>query len=162
VRRKRKISGGRNEQGVIITLVAVFMLFVIGAMAALSIDEVTLYTARSEAQLAADAAALAGARVLANSGTTSDTSGGSMLSAQTIAQTVAIRVAEQNQIGGKNLTAGNVACCVFGGTDTNPTVTVKVQRTDLPTFFARIWGVTQVAVAASATAEAYNPSGASV
>ncbi|HLM79633.1 MAG TPA: pilus assembly protein TadG-related protein [Terriglobales bacterium] len=45
------------------------MLFVIGAMAALSIDEVTLYTARSEAQLAADAAALAGARVLANSGT---------------------------------------------------------------------------------------------
>ena len=38
------------------------MLFVIGAMAALSIDVVTLYTARSEAQLAADGAALAAAR----------------------------------------------------------------------------------------------------
>ncbi len=50
------------------------MLFVVGAMAALSIDVVTLYTARSEAQLVADAAALAGARVLANSGVTSDTS----------------------------------------------------------------------------------------
>jgi uncharacterized membrane protein len=61
-----------TEQGVIITLVAVFMLFVIGAMAALAIDVVTLYTARSEAQLAADAAALAGARVLANSGATSE------------------------------------------------------------------------------------------
>jgi hypothetical protein len=42
-----------HEQGLIITLVAVFMLFVIGAMAALSVDVVTLYTARSEAQLAA-------------------------------------------------------------------------------------------------------------
>jgi uncharacterized membrane protein len=41
-------------------LVAVVMLFVVGAMAALSIDVVTLYTARSEAQLAADGAALAG------------------------------------------------------------------------------------------------------
>ncbi len=32
-------------------------------------------------------------------------------------------------------------------------------RTDLPTFFARIWGTTTVTVSASATAEAYNPSG---
>ncbi len=40
---------------------------------------------------------------------------------------------------------------------TNPTVNVKIQ-TNLPTFFARIWGRTQVTVAASATAEAYNPS----
>ena len=151
----------KHEQGVIITLVAVFMLFVIGAMAALSIDVVTLYTARSEAQLAADSAALAAARVLANSGTTSDTSGASMLSAQTNAQTVAVQVAKQNQIGGQNLTAANIVSIVFGGPDTNPTVTVKVQRTDLPTFFARIWGVMQVAVAASATAEVYNPSGAS-
>jgi len=147
----------KQEQGLIITLVAVFMLFVIGAMAALAIDVVTLYTARSEAQLAADAAALAAARVLANSGATSDSA--LMLSAQTLAQTIAIQVAEQNQIGGKNLIAGNVVCCVFGGTGTNPTVTVSVQRTDLPTYFARIWGKTQITVGASATAEAYNPSG---
>ena len=86
---------------------------------------------------------------------------GARLSAQTTAQAVAVQVAKQNQIGGQNLTAANVICCVFGGPDTNPTVTVKVQRTDLPTFFARIWGVMQVAVAASATAEVYNPSGAS-
>jgi uncharacterized membrane protein len=61
--RQKYITRQEKEHGVIITLVAVFMLFVIGAMAALSIDVVTLYTARSEAQLAADSAALAGARV---------------------------------------------------------------------------------------------------
>src|ERR1019366_7892635 len=43
---------------------------------------------------------------------------------------------------------------------TNPCITIHVQRTDLPTFFARIWGTKQVTVTASATAEAYNPSGA--
>jgi len=158
VHRKRKISGRKNQQGVIITLVAVFMLFVIGAMAALSIDVVTLYTARSEAQLAADGAALAAARVLANSGATSDA--GLLASAEIpAAKNVAIYVAEQNQVGGTYLTAANIVSVVFGGSDTNPTVTVKVQKTDLPTFFARIWGTKFVTVGASATAEAYNPSG---
>jgi hypothetical protein len=37
-------------------------------------------------------------------------------------------------------------------------VTVKVQRTDLPTFFARIWGRKAAAVSATATAEAFNSS----
>ena len=176
MRRKRKISGrkisGReNQQGVIITLVAVFMLFVIGAMAALSIDVVTLYTARSEAQLAADAAALAGARVLANSGMTSDPTGGLILGAETLASAVALQVGQQSQVGGRNLVAGEVVVVGFSGTptnpcpagnpaQTNPCITVQVQRTDLPTFFARIWGTTKVTVTASATAEAYNPSGA--
>jgi Putative Flp pilus-assembly TadE/G-like len=140
-------------------LVAVVMLFVVGAMAALSIDVVTLYTARSEAQLAADSAALAGARVLANSGATSDTSGLSMPNAWTLAQAIAIQVAEQNEVGGRNLTAAEVTLA-SAGSNTNPTVTVTVKRSDLPTFFARIWGSKQIAVAASATAEAYNPSGA--
>ena len=71
MRVKKNISRRKDERGVIITLVAVFTLFVLGAMAALSIDVVTLYTARSEAQLAADAGALAGARALASSGLTS-------------------------------------------------------------------------------------------
>lgn len=144
-------------------LVAVVMLFVVGAMAALSIDVVTLYTARSEAQLAADGAALAAARVIANSGATSDQTG-TLLTAVTAstgpAQTIALQVAMQNQVGGTYLTASNVNV-VFGNPTvapyTNPTVTVTVQAS-LPTFFARIWGSTQVAIGASATAEAYNPS----
>ena len=135
------------------------MLGVVGAMAALSIDVVTLYTARSEAQLAADSAALAGARALANSGMTSDASGGLTAAAEVGATAVATQVATQNQVGGRNLVAAEVVVS-FAGNTTNPLVTVRVQRTDLPTFFARIWGTRQLTVAASATAEAYNPSGA--
>jgi hypothetical protein len=151
---------GKDEQGVIITLVAVFMLFVVGAMAALSIDVVTIYTARSEAQLAADSAALAAARVLANSGATSDTSGTLMTSATPIAQAVAYQVAEQNQVGGTNLTPFQITVSFGTANPTNSTVNVKVQA-NLPTFFARVWGSTQVTVGATATAEAYNPSATS-
>ena len=156
--------GKGKEQGVIITLVAVFMLFVVGAMAALSIDVVTIYTARSEAQLAADSAALAAARVLANSGATSDPNAvadGLMATAWTLATAVALQVAEQNQVGGANLTSSQITIPATAPLSvTNPTVNVKIQ-VNLPTFFARIWGSTQVAVAASATAEAYNPSATS-
>jgi hypothetical protein len=155
-----------GERGIVIVLVAVVMLFVVGAMAALSIDVVTLYTARSEAQLAADAAALAGARVLANSGLTSTAAGPA--GAEDLARTIATQVAASNQVGGKNLSAAgtctvgaDISVCFNDSASTfitNPHVTVTVQRSDLPTFFARIWGRTQLTVAASATAEAYNPS----
>ena len=148
------------------------MLGFVGAMAAFSIDVVTLYTARSEAQLAADGAALAGARVLANSGMTSMNStadsavGGN---AAPLAIAVATQVAANNPVGGRNLNPGASPCvagqeiCVNISTTAvdfvpNPQVTVTVQRTDLPTFFARIWGRTAFTVKASATAEAYNPS----
>jgi hypothetical protein len=156
----------KHEQGVIITVVAVVMLFVIVAMAALAIDVVTLYTARSEAQLAADATALAAARVFANSGMTSDPNAaadGFVGYAETASQTVATQVANANSVGGGSLT-GVVITFNDGSTTfaTNPTVTVNVQKTNIPTFFARIWGKTQITVGASATAEAYNPVGASI
>jgi hypothetical protein len=167
---RQRGSRHNREKGVIITLVAVCMLGFVGAMAAFSIDVVTLYTARSEAQLAADSAALAGARVLANSGMTSmsstaDTTVGT--NAAPLAIAVATQVAKNNPVGGRNLVSGG-ACpgqeiCVTVNTGAldfvaNPQVTVTVQRTDLPTFFARIWGRTAFTVKASATAEAYNPS----
>jgi hypothetical protein len=157
VRRYRTHLRGNNEQGVVILLVAVFMLFVVGAMAALSIDVVSLYTARSEAQLAADSAALAGARVLANSGLTSTSLGPA--AAEAVATAVATQVATHNDVGGRRLKNAEVTV-TFGGTTfvTNPHVTVQVQRTDLPTFFARIFGSSKLTVGASATAEAYNPS----
>ncbi len=52
-------------------LVAVAMVAII-AMAALSIDVITLYLAKQEAQRSADAAALAAAKVLSLSGITGD------------------------------------------------------------------------------------------
>src|SRR5260370_37953483 len=79
------------------------MLFVVGAMAALSIDVVTLYTARSEAQLAADGAALAGARVLANLGMASQPTDAALTSnAQNLAFTGATQGARDQEGGGKN------------------------------------------------------------
>jgi len=163
----RTNSQRNNEQGIVIILVAVVMLFVVGAMAALSIDVVTLYTARSEAQLAADGAALAGARVLANSGMTSASDSTIGIAAVPWATAVAQQVAASNPVGGRNLNPAG-ACpggeiCVSinelaSNFVANPHVTVQVQRSDLPTFFARIWGRTTITVKASATAEAYNPS----
>src|SRR5258708_10510827 len=58
-----------RERGVTIALVALAMVGII-AMAALSIDVGTLYQASAEAQRSADAAALAGAKVLSFSGLT--------------------------------------------------------------------------------------------
>ncbi|HTR24446.1 MAG TPA: pilus assembly protein TadG-related protein [Terriglobales bacterium] len=165
-------SRRQREPGFIITLIAVFLLFVVGAMAALSIDIVTFYTARSEAQLAADAAALAGARVMANSGVTSEADTGTettmMTNTKALALAVAKQVAQSNSVGGQLLSAGNVIVsfngdvgspCIAAILASNPCVTAKVTRSDLPVFFARIWGSTQITVTATATAEAYNPSG---
>src|ERR1700686_3360719 len=61
--------GRRRERGITMILVAVAMTAII-AMAALSIDVITLYLAKEEAQRSADAAALAAARVLSVSGIT--------------------------------------------------------------------------------------------
>ena len=70
-----------------------------------------------------------------------------------LAIAVATQVAANNPVGGRNLIPGgtcpgqeicvdiNQAALDFVA---NPQVTVKVQRTDLPTFFARIWGRTAV------------------
>src|SRR6266700_4330941 len=60
-----------GERGVTMVLVALAMIAIIG-MAALSIDVITLYLAREEAQRSADAAALAAARVISMSGMTGD------------------------------------------------------------------------------------------
>src|SRR5208337_149801 len=67
---KIQFSQRRSERGQTIVLVAISIVSLL-AMAALAIDVVTLYVARSEIQRAADAAALAGAKAMADSGVTS-------------------------------------------------------------------------------------------
>jgi len=161
LRQRKQNSTQKGEEGIVVVLVAVFLLFVVGAMAALAVDLVTFYTARSEAQQAADGAALAGARVLANSGMTSADPANTVLtsSAEDLARTVATQVAVENKVGGAVPTISvnfNLSDPAF---HSNPHVIVQVSRTDLPVFFSRIWGNTAAAVKASATAEAYNPSG---
>jgi Flp pilus assembly protein TadG len=158
----------RHERGQTILLVAISMVSLL-AMAALAIDVVSLYVAKSEIQRAADAAALAGAKAMADSGITTlptadpNFSGGQV---QTLAQSMATSAI--NATLTTNLIAG--AAATLQGSPTfnfstasvntpvdNPQVTVSLQRTGLPTFFAHIFGRTAASVTASATAEAYNP-----
>jgi hypothetical protein len=142
------------------------------AMAALSIDVVTLYLADANAQQAADSAALAGARILSLSGMTGDpqNKSGGWAAACNSAQQVATAVGNQITVGGTipasitvtfpndpsaNCSDGSGTTTVFG---VNPEVQVKIQSTSLPTFFARIWGKTGSTVSAIATAEVFNSS----
>jgi Flp pilus assembly protein TadG len=176
-----------RERGFTMAFVALTMAVLI-SMAALSIDVATLYQAKAEAQRAADAAALTAARVISISGITGDPAN-SGLSWQpacggpnSYATLAATKVAQQNLIGGvavassavqvnyvngKSGGAGNADCSAFAGLDfsVNPIVTVSLQRTNLPIFFAHIFSLfgstfASASVSATATAEAYNPSGA--
>src|SRR3984893_17572551 len=174
-------AGHRQERGITMILVAVAMTAII-AMAALSIDVITLYLAREEAQRSADAAALAAAKVISVSGITGaadpDTDsaswklicGGSSSTATQAAQAVV----QQNAVGGAAVAGTSTVTYLAGSGGTissstdcstlstafavNPIVTVQIQQTGLPTFFSRIWRRTTNTVSATATAEVFNPS----
>jgi Flp pilus assembly protein TadG len=153
VRRRRPA-----ERGQTIVLVAVALVSLLG-MAALAIDVTTMYVARGEMQRAADAAALAGAKAFVDSGVTTDNS----IARQTLAQAmITSPTGVINSILGENKVSGAAPTLVAATTDFtrlgNPQVTVTLQRTNLPTFFARIWGTKLVTVTATAVAEAYNAS----
>jgi hypothetical protein len=144
------------ESGQTIAIVAVAMLGVL-IMAALAIDLTTLYVAHGEIQRAADSAALAGAKAFVDSGVTTYPSNSNLQTlAQGLASDYAKAVNQQNKVAGAPATfvvAPQIDLSVPG----NPTITVNLQRTGLPLFFARIWGSSVASVSASAIAEAYNP-----
>src|SRR5262249_45373652 len=137
----------KDEQGITILLVAVCLAFVVVAFAALAIDITTLYTARSEARLAADPGALSAAKVRSVSVMTSDptnvTLRDSLREPAGLAATVAKSVASSNMVGGRQLFPSEVTVTPTSTTlaqfSVNPRITVVVQRTDLPTFFSKIW-----------------------
>src|SRR5262249_45762838 len=122
------------------------------------IDLTSLYSARGEIQRAADAAALAGAKAFLDSGIVTDP-GNSTL--QTLARNMATAyaggAASQNNVanGPAQMLPGFHALdfSIAG----NPRITVRLQRTSLPLFFARVWGSSLASVSATAVAEAYNP-----
>jgi type II secretory pathway pseudopilin PulG len=171
-----------GERGFTMALVAVALVAII-AMAALSIDIGALYQAKTEAQRAADAAALTAARVISISGITGDPTNGDgswsdICGGGTSAATLAaINVAQQNLINGvapSKITvnygvgstgASNTTCVGLGaGFGVNPVVTVYVQQANLPTFFARVFSLiptgtfSNSGVSATATAEVFNSS----
>ncbi len=163
------VTGRRGERGQTIILVAISLISLL-AMAALAIDVVTLYVARTEIQRAADAAALAGAKAMADSGITtlptSDpqfSSGAVQLLAQSMATSAiaAVLATPNNQVSGFTVAPGsptfNFSTSPGAAPINNPHVTVTLQQTGLPTFFAHIWGTRTATASATATAEAYNP-----
>lgn len=166
----------REDAGITIILVAIAMVAII-AIAALSIDVVTLYLARMEAQRAADAGALAAARVISVSGLTGDPTNstlnwGSICGGSASAATqAAYAAATQSTVNGASVATPSVLYSAGGASPVpdcssslpaafglNPQVTVKVTRSNLPTFFSRMWGNTGNTVNATAVAEAFNPS----
>lgn len=190
IRRPRRNVGACSKQrGFTMALVAITMVVII-SMAALSIDIGSLYEAKAEAQRAADAAALAAARVISISGITGDTNGvtdGSWADVcggkNPLSTLIATNVAQQNLVGGVAIPSGNVTVNYSGGSGTsnadcsgatpafavNPVVTVTVQSAKLPIFFARVFSLlpggvgnySGATVSATAAAEAFNPSGSS-
>jgi Flp pilus assembly protein TadG len=146
-----------RERGQTILLVAIALVSLL-AMAALAIDVTTLYVARGEMQRAADAAALAGAKAFVDSGLTTDpTNATRQALAQTMATSVINSIVSQNKISGAPPVLAAAPTFDFTRPG-NPQVSVTLQRTDLPTFFARIFGTRLSTVTAGAVAEAYNAS----
>ena len=153
-----------RERGQTILLVAISLVSLL-AMAALAIDVVTLYVASSQIQRAADAAALAGAKAIADSGFTSlPSTDPNYAAAQTLAQTMAA-TAVNSMVGTAtiNLVSGQLPVMPAPPTfdfTTHPgsfQITVSLKSANLPTFFSKIWSGSAPTVTASATAEAYNP-----
>jgi Flp pilus assembly protein TadG len=177
LRRQRLVRDPRHgERGITMALVAIAMVAII-AMAALSIDMVTLYLAREEAQRAADTAALTAAKIISVSGITGTASMSDTTQWQSICGTTGVATYAAQTAGGQNavgMIAGNVSVNYSAGNSTNtpvsdcstlgavfainPVVTVQVTRPSLPTFFSRAWGITGNTISATAVAEAFNSS----
>jgi Flp pilus assembly protein TadG len=161
-RRTRLPSKNNNERGVTMILVVLAMLSMLGIIA-LAIDVITLYSARSETQRAADSAALAAAKMLVDMGVTTDPTATVPTAAQIDAATKAAQsVATNLSIAARQVQTSDVTLSFPGSGSTtfpvNPKVSVTVQNTNLPTFFSRIWSRAALTVRASATAEGFNPS----
>jgi Flp pilus assembly protein TadG len=157
--KNRSSLARRPERGQTMVLVAISLVSLL-AMAALAIDVVTLYAARSEIQRAADAAALAGAKAIADSSiTTLLVTDPNFVAVQPWAANTAAN--QINAVVQNNLVSGSpptvLSTTVDWARQGNPHITVKLQSNNLPTFFSKIWGGSPSTVTAAATAEAYNP-----
>ncbi|MEJ2006953.1 MAG: pilus assembly protein TadG-related protein [Acidobacteriota bacterium] len=166
---KRSTTERFNESGVSIIIIAVSLVFVLG-IAGLGLDLASLYVGRSQAQRAADAAALAGAQAFVAGGCATGSTGTSA----NWGYCTAIATQRAESVGNRNLIQGaspaikdsDISFPDTSGTD--PQIRVVAGRgtydgldhgNAMPTFFMKIFGVMTASVSATATAEAFNPSG---
>jgi hypothetical protein len=148
-------TGG--ERGASLVLVGIGLTALLSVMS-LAVDLGMLYVARSQAQRAADAAALAGASTFLQSGCTSSVggcvNGGSQ---EGPAREQAKAAAAQNAILGQPASVANSDISFYYPTPEEPQIVVNVTRAGIPTIFAKMFLVSTATVRATATAEAYNP-----
>ena len=131
----------RSERGATLILVAVAMTALLGFLA-LAIDLGMLYTARADAQRAADAAALAGASAFLDN---------SASAAVAPARQRAFEYAERNTFQNGPIDSTNIVVTVI---QDSGKVGVYIHRDSVPTLFARVLGIRTVPIAAFAAAQA--------
>src|SRR5690348_6970602 len=142
-----------------VLLMVAFGMFMMLGISALAIDLGHFYMSRADAQRSADSAALAGAMSFVSSCCTS--TGGCAVggSQEPPARQQAQAAGEQNYISGQAASINKDSDIVFSyPTPEEPEISVTVHQS-VPTFFGKIFGITAANVSATATAEAYNPSG---
>ncbi len=125
----RRLAGERGQTMVIVAVMII--LFV--SMLVLVIDAGNVYAQRRQTQNAADAGALAGARILANGGSVADAS-----------------AAVSSYVSGNGAALVSVSCSAAAGAITG-TVTVVASK-QFPTFFAGAIGIPRANVQAAAQA----------
>jgi len=152
-----------NQQGVTAIIVAIMMVMFLG-FAALAVDIGFLMWARNQCQNAADAAALAGARLMGNNYYVNVARDQGVVD-------VARTVAAQNAVAGRNPVAANVDTqigtwgppFVTGSPDPPNAVQVSVRREGtgadgaITTFFAQSMGIGTLNVGATAVAALSGP-----
>ena len=139
----------RDERGATIVLVTLLLAAILG-MAALAIDVGMLYNARAEAQRAADSAALAGAGSLL------------VIPDEDRARAVAMEFGTENDVQGLSVELLDEDIEIdMSAMSVRVTVRRAASRGNaMTTWFARVFGIDQVDVAAQATAAVGNTSSA--
>lgn len=163
---RHAIARQPNDRAVSVLIIAVAMVFVL-AMAGLGVDLASLYVARSQAQRAADAAALAGAKTFVDQGCASGIGTDISGTCQDLARQRAEAVGNSNLIAGVNPNIKDADITFPSTTTSDPQIQVVAGRgtydgldhgNPLSTFFIKVFGIDSASVSATATAEAYNPS----
>ncbi len=136
----------KSERGTVLVQVVVSLLALLG-LSSFVIDHGVMMTARAQAQNAADAGALAGARSLV------------MLQGDDHAEEVGYAVAMQHRIFGENPVTANVTvtvplACPPPYNSPSGCIKVDISKQNLPTFFAKLVNINTQGVMATATAMA--------
>lgn len=134
----------QDERGVSLAVIALMMTTLLSTLA-FSLDLGLLYTARAEAQRAADAAALAGASAFLNP-------------TAIFVEERAVEYATMHTIRGTPIDESEVRSDPDPGAST---VTVTITRDAVPLWFAQLFGIGSKSVSASATASAVPANSAS-